>query len=48
MNDIGPPVGLQVNPLGREAEGKGEREFSTGNKILTSTPDHTDGRLSVI
>lgn len=47
MNDIGPPVGLQVNPLGREAEGRGG-EFSTGNKILTSTPDHTDGRLNVI
>lgn len=28
MNDIGPPVGLQVNPLGREAEGRGERVFN--------------------
>lgn len=46
MNDIGPPVGLQVNPLETEpvaGEG-GLREATGGNKILTSSVDpRTDG-----
>lgn len=41
MNDIGPPVGLQVNPLETEpvAGECGLRDATVGNKILTSSVD---------
>lgn len=41
MNDIGPPVGLQVNPLETEpvAGECGLRGAMVGNKILTSSVD---------
>lgn len=43
MNDIGPPVGLQVNPLERETKGvrgrAGMGGITVGNKILTSSLD---------
>lgn len=40
MNDIDPPVGLQVNPLETEPEVVGSAVCGTlwvGNKILTSS-----------
>lgn len=41
MNDIGPPVGLQVNPLETEpvVGENGLWDATVGNKILTSSPD---------
>lgn len=49
MNDIGPPVGLQVNPLETEPVVGvcGLRDATVGNKILTSAPDRRTAAHSI-